>query len=112
MTEHHVHGPSHTGSVVLDLGGDIGVLILDAPRALLHREIEISRVDGGREARRTHSMVRERVTAAGVSYAALYVSVRAGDYVVWDEEDTPVGTATVRGGDISHFSWGSRGGAA
>lgn len=105
MTEHHVNTPSRTGSVVLDLGGDIGVLILDAPASLDGREIEISRVGAAPGARRTHSMVRERITEAGITYAAVYISVRAGDYMVWRDEVTPAGTVTVRGGDISHFAW-------
>jgi len=101
----HILPPSQSGSVVLDLGGDIGVLILDAPPKLKDREIEISRVDGGAEARRTHSMVRERITAAGTFYAAVYISVPAGDYIVWGDDVTPAGTVTVHGGDISHFNW-------
>jgi hypothetical protein len=56
-------------------------------------------------------MVRERVTAAGVSYAAVYISVPAGDYVVWREDETPAGTVSVCGGHIAHFRWPSASGA-
>ena len=105
MTQHHVHTASRTGSVLLDLGGDIGVLIPDAPASLAGREIEISRVGAADGAHRTHSMVRERITEAGVSYAAVYISVPAGDYTVWRDRMTPAGTVTIRGGDISHFTW-------
>jgi len=101
---HHVDTPSRAGSVMLDLGGDIGALILDAPAELNGREIEISRA-GGTRARHTHSMVRERITADGVSYAAVYISVPAGEYVIWRDNDTPAGTVTVDGGQIAHFSW-------
>jgi hypothetical protein len=104
MTEHN-YGPSRAGSVVLELGGDIGILILDAPAGLVGREIEISLAAGDTGACRTHSLVRERVTAVGVSYAALYVSLPAGEYVVWRDDDTPAGTVTVRGGEIVHFRW-------
>jgi hypothetical protein len=104
MTEQH-YGPSRAGSVVLDLGEGIGALILAAPAALNGQEIEISEAAGGTGARHTHSLVRERVTEAGVSYAAVYVSVPAGDYVVWRDDDIPAGTITVAGGQIAHFRW-------
>jgi hypothetical protein len=107
MTEHAHAAPSRAGSVVLDLGDGIGALILDAPADLNGREIEISSAPGDAAARQTHSLVRERTTAAGTSYAAVYISVPAGEYIVWRDEDTPAGTVTVRGGQIAHFRWPS-----
>src|SRR5215475_8183760 len=101
------YGPSRTGSVVLELGDGIGVLILDAPAELNGREIEISGVAGGTGARHTHSMVRERGTGAGTCYAAVYISLPVGDYIVWRDDDTPAGTVTVRSGEITHFAWPS-----
>src|SRR5215472_14724306 len=105
MTE-HVIPPSRSGSVVLEVGGTIGALILEAPPDLEGQEIEISPAGHGVASRRTHSLVRKRVTAAGVSYAAVYISVPAGTYTVWRGDGTAAGTVTVQGGDISHFSWG------
>jgi len=93
-----------TSSVVLELGGDIGALVLRAPAALLGREIEISPA-GAEGARRTHSLVRERRTPAGVSYAAVYPAVLAGRYTVWRDADTPVGKVTVSGGQVASFRW-------
>jgi len=84
--EHHAHGPTGPGSVILELGEHIGALILEAPPGLAGREIEISHSVGGP---RTHSLVRERVTAAGVSYAAVYPAVQAGEYTVWREDGIP-----------------------
>jgi hypothetical protein len=104
MTEHSVT-PSRAGSVVLDLGEDIGALILAAPAELNGREIEISCASGGIGAHHRHSLVRERVTDAGICYAAVYISVPAGDYVVWRDDDTPAGTVAVCGGQIAHFRW-------
>jgi ABC-type Zn2+ transport system substrate-binding protein/surface adhesin len=79
-----VLGPSTAGSVVLELGETVGVLVIEATAELNRREIEISPVggDGGHQhghghdhahdhgdahVHRTHSMVRERGTAAGKS---------------------------------------------
>ena len=81
MTE-PVAGPSGPGTVVLDLGADVGALILYTPPGLDGREIEISR-DTDPAARRTHSQVRARHLAAGTRYAAVYPGLPAGRYTIW-----------------------------
>ena len=103
MTE-PVPGPSRAGSVVLDLGAGVGALILDTPAELNGREIEISAVADGQRARRTHSLVRQRRTGAGTSYAAVYAGLPAGDYIVWQDEVTPAGTVTIEGGRVTRCS--------
>jgi hypothetical protein len=113
-----VHGPSGAGSVVLDLGGAIGALVVETPAALSGREIEISLVAAGgppaparsappRSAAggRTHSLVRERRTATGTSYAAVYPDLPAGQYLIWRRMDTPVGEVTIDGGVVTRFRW-------
>ena len=112
-----VLGPSSAGSVVLELGGVVGVLVIEATAELNGREIEISPVDGTdhhehdhahdhhAHAHRTHSMVRERGTAAGKSYAAVYPGLAGGTYTVWRDPDTPVGTVTIDGGRVSSYRW-------
>ena len=97
-----VPGPSGPGSVVLELGADIGALILDAPPGLAGREIEISPASGGP---RTHSLVRGRRTAAGLGYAAVYPVLSAGDYTVWRDDGIPAGQVTICGGQASRFRW-------
>ena len=112
-----VLGPSSAGSVVLELGGVVGVLVIEATAELNGREIEISPVDGTdhhehdhahdhhAHAHRTHSMVRERGTAAGKSYAAVYPGLAIGTYTVWRDPDTPVGTVTIDGGRVTRYRW-------
>ena len=117
-----VLGPSSAGSVVLELGDTVGVLVLEATVELNGREIEISPVDGTHHhehhhdhdraqgdarahAHRTHSMVRERGTAAGKSYAAVYPGLGVGTYTVWRDHDTPVGTVTIDGGRVTRYRW-------
>ena len=104
MTDHHRTGPSRSGSVVLDLGEGVGALIVDAPPELCGEEIEIS-ASGGfwSGGRRTHSLVRERRTAAGTSYAAVYPGLPAAEYTVWLDEHTPAGTVTVHSGEAARF---------
>ena len=104
MSEHHNHGPSPVGSVVLNLGENIGALILEADATLLGVEIEISPVDpGGRHAQphRTHSMVRERHTLPHPRYDAVYPDLAAGRYTIWRDAQTPGATVTITGGQIT-----------
>jgi hypothetical protein len=114
-------GPSSAGSVVLELGGAVGVLVIEATAELNGREIEISPVDGtdqhehprdhdhahdhNARARRTHSMVRERGTATGKSYAAVYPGLAVGTYTVWRDHDTPAGVVTIDGGRVTRYRW-------
>jgi hypothetical protein len=101
---HHANGPTGAGSVVLELGGEIGVLVLHAPAELHGQEIEISK-SAAEDFRRTHSLVRERQTSSGVSFAAVYPGVPAGEYTIWRDPDTPAGTVTIVGGEVSRFTW-------
>ena len=101
----HTYGPSETGSVVLDLGGDTGALIIHAGQDLHGREIEISRDDD----RRVHSAVRERRVRDGSFHSAVYPDLPSGIYTVWWDDRTPVGTISVHGGQIAEFSWPSSG---
>jgi len=111
MTEpESVPGPFSAGSVVLDLGAGIGALILAAPAELAGREIEISPARGGSSARRTHSLVRERRTGAGLSYAAVYPGLAVGDYTIWQDAVTPAATVTVHSGQVTSYWWVRRAG--
>jgi hypothetical protein len=105
MTE-PVSGPTGPGSVVLDLGADVGALVLDVAPALCGREIEISPADGGPAARRTHALVRERRTSAGTGYAAVYPGLPAADYTIWSAPATPAATVTIRGGRVTRYRLG------
>jgi hypothetical protein len=103
--------PSGAGSVVLDLGGAVGALVVETAAALSGREIEISLIadppcaGAGATGGRTHSLVRERRTAAGTSYAAVYPGLPAGQYLIWRRMDTPVGEVTIDGGMVTRFRW-------
>jgi hypothetical protein len=105
QTRAHAAGATGAGSVVLELGGDTGVLVLYAPARLHGTEIEISPEGDGRHGHRTHSLVRERVTAAGTRYAAVYPDVAAGRYTVWGDGDVPAGTVVISGGQVASFHW-------
>ena len=103
MTE-HAAGPTGPGTVIMELGADTGALILYTPADLDGAEIEISR-HGDPLGRRTHSQVRQRHVANVTKYAAVYSSLTAGQYTIWRDEDRPVGTVTIAGGQITSCHW-------
>jgi hypothetical protein len=72
--------PSWSGSVVLDIGGDVGALMLRTPPTLDGHEIDLTPDD--ETLPHTHSAVRERQLGSEVSYAAVYPSLKAGMYTV------------------------------
>jgi hypothetical protein len=101
-------GSTGPGTVVLDLGADVGALILYTPADLDGAEIEISR-DDDPGVRRTHSQVRQRPMAAATAYAAVYPSLTAGQYTIWRDEHSPAATATITGGQVTSCRWPSDG---
>jgi hypothetical protein len=96
-------GPSNAGSVMLDIGGDIGALILETGPELLGAEIEISPV--GQDGARTHIAIRERRGPGPTRYAGIYPSLREGDYTLWALDGSRAGTATVLGGQVARVDW-------
>jgi hypothetical protein len=103
MTE-SAPGPSNTGSVVLNVGADIGALVLHTPADLDGREIEISPY-GIPAARRTHSQVRERRAGGSTQHAAVYPGLTAGDYIIWRDATTPAGLVTINGSHVTSYHW-------
>lgn len=63
-------------SLVLDIGGDIGALVIHTGPRMIETEIEISR-DGS--VARSHNVVHARRGLHGVSYSAVFPSVPAGE---------------------------------
>jgi hypothetical protein len=97
------YGPTGAGSVVLEMGAQIGALVLYTPASMAGREIEISARRAG--ARRTHASVRARPGGRATRYAALYQGLPAGDYTIWHDAETPAATVTITGGQLSACEW-------
>jgi hypothetical protein len=103
MTE-SAPGPSGPGTVVLELGADVGALVLYTPAEQDGREIEIS-PEGAVTGRRTHSMVRPRHMDTVTRYAAVYPDLAAGPYTIWADERRPAGRVVITGGRVTNWSW-------
>ena len=105
MHDRHTLAVSPTASVMLDIGGDAGALVLYVAASELGREIEVSLV--GSAARRTHASVRERRLDRGSRYCVVYDGLAAGEYTIWADDTTPAGTAAVTGGRVTELDWAS-----
>ena len=102
--DHHTeaHRP-HDEHVVLEIGGELGALIVYTDPALLHTEIEIS--PEGRDADRSHKDVLERVVGGRSLYAAVFDKVPRGTYTLWHENVARTRGAAIDGGTIAELDW-------
>lgn len=106
MSEDHQLGPTHGGSVMIDIGGDMGAMVVNTPPELVREEIEISAVSP--DPIRVHVAVRERLSKGRPPrYAAVFPSLQAGDYTLWRHKggNDPAGTATITGGQVTEIDW-------
>jgi hypothetical protein len=85
-TELGIGTPASSASVALDIGGGLGALVILPSERFRGREIEISPVDDDRP--RVHTGVHERASDAGSTLTAIFGSLPAGDYVIWEDADT------------------------
>jgi hypothetical protein len=88
--------PSAGASVALDIGAGRGALVILPGERFREREIEISRLEG--DGRRVHTGVHERATLSGSSLTAIFGSLPAGEYVVWEDRTTAGPLVTVPDG--------------
>jgi len=96
-----VRGPSE--SVVIDIGGDIGALVVTTRAALEGAEIEICPVGS---LTRAHTIVRARqVRGADVVYAGVFPSLPSGEYTLLAWGYLPETQFTVEGGAVTEISW-------
>jgi len=102
MTEQKNHRV-HPESVVLDIGQDVGALIIYTDAELRGREIEVSPVGSG--ATRVHVEVLERWVNGRQIFAAVFPVLRAGGYDIWQHSPNPNGTASINGGKVTTVDW-------
>ena len=93
----------HTEHAVLDIGQDIGALVVYTKKELLGQEIEVS--IKGDDTKRIHTAIHERRVHNGRSvYAGVFLSLPAGTYIVWVHPSCEV---TISGGSVAEVDWSS-----
>ena len=88
-------------SLVLDIGGEIGALVVHTGSDLAEQEIEISPTTADPDAHREHNVVHARRDRDRTAYTAVFPSVSAGDYTVWRRDGVPHAVVTIRGGEVT-----------
>ena len=107
-TRPHVHSHPHApsagegapagGPAVLDIGGDVGALVLYLDRSWLGTEIHV-RPCGERGAT-THTGVWERTVNGRDLVVATFPGLAAGSYDILDPTGSPTCSVTVEGGAV------------
>jgi hypothetical protein len=102
MAEHHSNRV-HPESVVLDIGRDVGALIIYTDPELHGEEIEIGPRGSGRK--RVHVEVLERRINDRPVFAAVFFGLRAGNYDICEGAATPSACVTIVGGEVATLDW-------
>ena len=93
MSHEHYAARRHPEFVVLEIGEDLGALIVHTGPDMHGVEIEIS--PAAADDRRSHKQVLERRSGAEPAYTAVFDQLSAGTYTLWSE-----GVARVRGVEV------------
>jgi hypothetical protein len=90
----------HTENAVLDIGEDIGALVIYTSQEMLGKEIEVcTKVNN---AQKIHTAVLERKVNGHTMFAALFLALPQGDYVTLS---TPSSEITIVGGQVAELNW-------
>jgi hypothetical protein len=101
---HHEHVDLvAAGDAILDIGGDIGALILYTDQDLLGHEIEVSRE--GEDEGRTHTAIRARGGPDHPTYAGIYPALSQGTYRIWTAAPDVQTRVVIVGGQVSEVDW-------
>ena len=99
MTEKQMP-PSWSGSVILDIGGDVGALVLNTTEGMNGREIDLIDVEG---LGATHSEVRPRHLEGQTLFAAVYPALPEGTYKIAGTDQHIV----IEGGHVTEVELGT-----
>ncbi len=110
----HDHGPGgenyaarrHPEAVVLDIGDDLGALILHADADMVGVEVEISVT--GHDHERSHKDVLEREINGRPAYTAVFDKVLEGTYTLWVDDVAQERDVAITGGAVSELDWSTR----
>ncbi len=99
----HALPPSGHGTVVLDIGDDVGALLVHTPAALAGVEIELAR--RGETTAFVHTEVRERQLPEGSVYAGVFPAVPVGDYTLLGTDAGAMCSVMISEGRVTEVHW-------
>ncbi|MGC4112856.1 MAG: hypothetical protein QM747_21040 [Nocardioides sp.] len=111
----HEHGHSHSdenpwagqGAVMLDIGGDVGALVVSMPESALGQEVEIRREGSADHHHLAHVAVVPRPVADGHVPSLVYEQLAAGRYELFEKgrPDQVALRVGVVGGSVTAVAW-------
>jgi hypothetical protein len=103
MTHLHYAARPHPELVVLEIGEDLGALILSTGPDLHGVEIEIS--PSGEDGRRSHKEVLERSGGGRPAYTAVFDQLPAGAYTLWTKGVARQRDVVINAGEVAQLDW-------
>ena len=101
MAEVGTGAPAASASVAVDIGRGLGALVITPSERFRNREIEISHAD--HNGMRAHTGVHERASEAGSTLTAIFGSLPAGKYVIWEDAETAGPVVEVPDGAVAQI---------
>ena len=92
-------------ALVLDIGGDVGALILYADEDLIGREIDITPA-GEHHHHGVHTAIRRRRAADRDTVCGVYPELKEGAYTVWGLDGSPIAHLRIEGGSVREYNAG------
>lgn len=94
----------HPEHVVLDIGGEIGALVIHADPELHDLQIEICRSDQD-QGKREHQHILERPIGGQTMYAAVFGGLREGSYTLFTHDTVREVDVSIEGGVVTTLDW-------
>jgi hypothetical protein len=96
----------HPEYVVLEIGGELGALIVHTQPAMHGVEIEISPT--GDDSTRQHKDVLERPIGGKPAFSAVFDQIADGSYTLWVDDVAVARDVRVSAGGIAELDWRAR----
>jgi hypothetical protein len=115
----HENPHAGQGSVLLDIGGDVGALVVAMPPSMVGAEIEIEAANGGHQhghqhehghqhghGHRPHVAVVDRPLGGSTAPSLVFGELHEGSYELFDKGGHEVLLrAAVKGGQVTFLDW-------
>jgi hypothetical protein len=103
MAHEHYAGRPHPEFVVLEIGDDLGALIVHTDAEMHGVEVEISPTED--DDCRSHKQVLERFTGDRSTHSLVFDQLPAGRYTLWSGDVAKVRDVVVRAGEVTEYRW-------
>ena len=108
MSHTHTHSHDyaarrHPEYVVLDIGDEVGALIVYCDAGMHGVEIEVS--PSGRDDVRSHKQVLERSMGGRPAFTAVFDGLATGSYTLWVDDEPRTRDVYIHGSTIGELDW-------